>query len=305
MTQKSILIIIFLYLFISKTSTLATVKESGGKATIKATIPAYAEIRLFGYTAPYALVQVEGIRTFAQVSSDKDGYFLIDPLPVASEAKEICLTTIDSQKRMGFPVCYPAPATHQEIGPILLSPILSLSKGILWQNEKGKAEGVTLPNTKVVISFFEIPKNSFFGKFPLDNLALIPEVEAANPQVYGFSDKRGNFSINLPTNKSSSYRLFAKAYFQDAPTNKSASLVFSVEPLSKIWLTQILPRLLFFFFFLLFLLFLANQERKKKKAAAFFTYLIEKKLKPFGVRRRLQLRRIWYNLREYWRSNRI
>ncbi|MBI4990994.1 hypothetical protein HZB96_02760 [Candidatus Gottesmanbacteria bacterium] len=305
--MKYIYFTIFLYLFISSTASIEAA-ESGAKATVKASIPEKTNIRLYGYTAPNSIVQVTGIRIFAQTSSDKTGYFAIDSLPISFEAKEICATTIDSEKRSGFPLCISLPETNKptEIGPVLLSPTLSISAGKILQKEMANASGFTIPNSKVAISFFEVPKNNLAEK--LDNYLvkiLKPEAEAADlPLVTASSDKKGAYSINLPTSRATSYRLWTKAFFKEAPTPKSLTLSFRVDSYTQFWLRNVLPKLIILLLFLAFIYFLVTKEAKERYARSYIAEFNEKKLKPFVVRRRLQLRRLWYNFREYFRSNR-
>ena len=308
MTKILYLSTIFLYLFISSVTPVAAF-ESGAKTTVQATIPAKTDIRLFGYTAPNSIVQAQGIRTFAQTLSDKTGYFIIAHLPVSYEAKEICLTTIDNQRRTGFPICYPIPDYDKptEIGPILLSPTLSLSKASLLQQETGQASGMTIPESQVVISFFEIPAGNIAKKLGSEIAKTFnPVAEAADlPQVSGFSDKKGNFSVNLPTQKAINFRVFAKAYYKKLPTPKSSTLSFQIQSLTRVWITDIVPKLLFFILLLIATGILIGKEKKEKRAWRWLSAFTEKQMGPFAVRSRLRLRRIRYNLREYWRSNRM
>lgn len=298
--------IILLLLFISFSSpTLA--RESGRKTTVQATIPAKIDIRLFGYTAPNAIVQAEGVRIFGQVSSDSDGYFLIDPLPISPEAEEVCVTTIDAEGRAGFPLCINLPEADKpaEIGPILLSPTLSLSAGSIWQSEKAAATGQTIPNSKVDFSFFEI-ETVMRAQNVLDLLAqkIIQPVEAIGlPLLTTKSDIKGNYSISLPTWKSSAFRIFTKAYWHDAPTHKSLTLSFNVGEFMEYWVRSVLPKILLYLFIMILLITLIYMEYKTKKVRVLFVHFSETKLKPFGVRTHLRLRRLWYNLREYLRSN--
>lgn len=298
--------IIFLYLFISSFASPVEARESGAKATIKASLPEKTNIRLYGYTAPNSIVQVTGIRVFAQTSSDRTGYFAIDSLPISFEAKEICATTIDSEKRSGFPLCISLPETDKptEIGPVLLSPTLSLSAGKMLQKEMANASGFTIPSSKVVISFFEVPKSNLAQNL-INNLAKIvnPEAEAADlPLITALSDKKGAYSINLPTSRATSYRLWTKAFFNEAPTPKSLTLSFRIDSYTRFWLRNVFPKLIILLLFLAFIYFLVT--KKGGSARSYIGEFNEKKLKPFVVRRRLQLRRLWYNFREYWRSNR-
>lgn len=303
------LIIILLYLSVSAPISKVLAVEKGTKATVRATIPGRVNVRIFGYTAAYAIVQVSGIRVFAQVSSDRTGYFIIDPLSISKEAKEICLTTIDSEKRSGFPICVNLPDTDKsyEIGPILLSPTLSLSKGKMLQKEKAQAQGFTIPNSKIIVSFFVVPKNTIAQKVESIFAKIInPIAEAADlPLISGFSDKRGAYSINLPTSKSIGYRMFVKALFKDAPTPKSQTLAFKIDALTEYWIRTYLPRLLLFLSLLSLMYFMMGRLAKGRPIRVWLSEFNETRWRPFAVRKGLQLRRLWYNFRAYLRSNRI
>lgn len=214
----------------------AEAAERGGKTEVKASILAKTEIRIFGYTAPNAIVQAEGIRTFAQVSADRTGYFLMESFSVSPEAKEVCLNSIDSERRMGFPTCVALIDTDKsyEIGPVLLSPTLSLSKGSLWEKESASAFGSTLPETEVVFSFFELnPSPSTIASLK-NNLVKIFNFSvfaAELPQLSTLSDKKGNFSITLPTARIRNFRVFAKAFYRQMPTPKVKLFLLRSEPL--------------------------------------------------------------------------
>lgn len=299
---------ISLYLFISSITSVEAA-ESGAKATVKANIPEKTNLRLFGYTAANAIVQVTGLRVFAQTSSDRTGYFAIDYLPLSYEAKEICATTIDSEKRSGFPLCISLPNTNKptEIGPVLLSPTLSLSKGKILQKDEAYASGFTIPSSKITISFFEVPKNNLAER--IENYIakiILPTAEAADlPLLTAQSDRKGAYSINLPTSKAIGYRLWTKAFYKETPTPKSLTLAYRIDSYTQFWLINVLPKLIFLLLLLACIYFTIIKEVKKGYARSYISYFSEKKLKPFVVRRRLQLRRLSYNFQEWWRSNRI
>ncbi len=295
---------LFITLLLLSTSSVAAAKSQSGAATeVKASIPSKVDIRIFGYTAPNSLVQAESIRVFAQVSSDKSGYYIIDPLPVSTQAKEICLTTIDSEKRSGFPVCISMPDITKatEIGPVLLSPTLSLSSNSFIQSSKqqSSAFGKSLADAQLEISFFENSALSLTGIF-------IPTVEAKTiAKITTKTDETGSYSINLPAEKVATYRLFARAFYENAPTPNSQILGYSVISYTNYWLKNILPRLILLLLFFILLGIAVWYEKKTKKGRVFLAYFSERQLKPFGVRSRLTLRRIWYNCRGYLRKDQI
>lgn len=317
MTKYLYLIIILVLLSISTTATVKAAGQSGAKTSVAVNIPSRVDIRVYGYTAPNAIVQATSIRVFAQVSSDKTGYFIIDPLPVSTQAKEVCLTTIDSEQRYGFPLCVSLPDTNKptEIGPLLLSPTISLSNGNLIQTQsaQSQASGLTLPNADVEISFFSVnstPGESFgyhwgvltarLGKL------LIPQVEAKSiPKITTKTDKNGNYSINLPANQPVSFRVFAKAFYENLPTPKSQTLSYNVSSYTNWWLSNILPKLILCLLLLILTIYFIWFEAKTKKLRLLWGEFNERQLKPAVVRMNLTLRRIRYNLRDYWQSRQI
>lgn len=314
MTKYIYLITTLILLSISVTAVSAA-SQSGAKTSVSASIPAKVNIRIYGYTAPNAIVQATSVRIFAQVSSDKTGYFAIDPLPISNEAKEICVSTIDSQHRYGFPLCIGLPPTNKptEIGPLLLSPTISLSSGNLLQRQsvQANASGQTLPNADVEISFFENTANSTPGVaegFPwgVFTASLIPPVEAKEiPKLTTKTDKNGTYSINLPSGKPVALRIFTKAFFDKLPTPKSQTLSFIISSYTDYWLVNILPKIILLFLALIAATFLALYEKRTKRGRALLLDFNETRLKPWQVRSALSIRRIWYNFRAHLRSNRI
>lgn len=319
--QKLIyLITTIILLTISNITFVDASYQSGAGTKVTANIPSKVDIRIYGYTAPNALVQASSIRVFAQVSSDKTGYFLIDPLSVSNEAREVCLTTIDSEQRSGFPLCIGIPdiVKPTEIGPILLSPTISINNNQIIQlaslaesrraENQGQATGVTIPNSEIEISFFD---NASTG------ITLIPPVEAKSiPKITTSTDKNGSFSINLPAAKALTYRIFAKAFYGPtspyglrgagkSPTPNSLTLTYSVVSYSNYWLKNILPGIIFWFLFMLSLIALIWWEIKTGKGRLALGLFSETRLKPFGVRLSLTHRRIWYNFQARLKSDQI
>ena len=71
MRQVIYFFIITICLYVSQV-TICLAKETAGSTIIKANIKSGSVFRIFGYTSPNSLVQAIGIRTFAQVTSDRD-----------------------------------------------------------------------------------------------------------------------------------------------------------------------------------------------------------------------------------------
>lgn len=205
--------------------------------TVSATV-GEPKLTLYGYSSPQALVQLSGRQIAEQVISGSNGYFFFDrvflPRPTPNYP-ELCLTAIDSQSRSTFPTCLPAlPVGPFDItvGPVLLSPTLSLSKGSFRPGEQVRATGTTIPNTEVVIF---LANNTSRQKL----WSLIRPAEAFFLPKYQIkSDQSGHFEFNLPHQyPNNSWRVFASAQYQNSATPKSNTLTFRVlNWLSWLWL---------------------------------------------------------------------
>lgn len=186
------------------------------------------KLNVFGYTAPSAQVELRGSRVAEEVTSNGKGYFFFDrvflpQLRTESTYPELCLITIDNQKRFSFPTCLPPlPFGLYEItvGPVLLPPTISLEQGNFLPGEQIAARGQTIPDSKVAIFLA--------NNFPLQQ-GLIPSAYAHFLPSYQIrSNSKGEFEFNLPAEKPATWRLFAAARYLGSPTPKSNSLTFKV-----------------------------------------------------------------------------
>lgn len=300
--------ILLIYLFISVPYSVINAFERGIKTDVKAEIPAKSYLRIYGYTAPSSIVQAIAARVFGQTNSDGIGYFLFEDLPISSEAREICISSIDSERRVSFPLCIALPETDKprEIGPLLLSPTLSLSTATIVQNDKAYATGRTVPNENVTISFSEDTAGKS-GQIKIASLLhTIFNINAFAKDVPVFmtkSDKTGQFSFNLPTAHASTYRLFAKASYRGSPTPKSHSITFFIAGIISYLIRSLFPLFLLLFFFLILFSSLTYYEIKTRKGRVYLAVFIETRWKPFVARGHLALRRLKYNLLDWWSSH--
>ena len=282
--------------------------QSGGQSKINAAIPAKTSIKIFGYTSPDSTVQVNAVRVFGQTNSDKTGYFEFREVAISAEALEICVNTIDSDKRTGFPFCFRLPDNLNviEVGPLLLSPTVSLSSTKIWQNQKVHAEGKTIPNQPVEVSFFEISPKTLSQKISnyiailFNNQAIAAEL----PILSTTSQRNGSFSFNLPTSRAIAYRVFIKAAYKDKPTLKSQTLTYSIGSNFSFFMIYILP----WFILIMTLLMLASTtyayDVKTHRIRKVMGKFIETRWKPYVIRLNLRYRRLMYSFQEYLRSRR-
>lgn len=201
--------------------------------TVSATV-GEPKLTLFGYTSPHAEVKLEGERVSEETIANEEGYFFFDriflPRPTP-DYPELCLTAIDTHHRVSFPTCLPPlPVGPYEItvGPVLLPPTLSLSKGNFLPTEQVVAEGETIPNTQATIFL----ANDFWTKGSgwgiLSALWISPAYAYSLPKYQIQVDEKGHFEFNLPGIRPASWRVFAATTYLESPTPKSNSLTFRV-----------------------------------------------------------------------------
>ena len=296
--------------------------QSGVKTEVKAEIAGKFSLRLFGYTSADSLVQVLGVRTYAQGTSDRTGYFLFKDITIALEAKEICISAIDTERRSSFPLCIALPNTLKptEIGPLLLSPTLSLSEANIWQNQQAGLSGMTIPESEVIVSFFEVsdelqnnnlrvlentgpaahsylnsrvlpldsPKITQHARTPLLGLpdlaspVFITKVYAAEvPVLTANADRKGRYSVNLPSSKSQTYRVFAKAVYKDSPTPKSQTLTYDIGAVTDYFVQFILPYLVLYLVIITLLIILIYYAWTNKRVRAYLKRCICAQISSF------------------------
>ena len=251
------------------------------------------KLSLFGYSSPQSLVQLQGDRVDEQVIADEKGYFFFDriflPLP-HPEYPELCLTATDTQSRASFPTCLPRlPIGNYNIsvGPVLLPPTISLDKGIFVTKEQIKAQGLTIPNSEVNIFLANDRSKTRL-------LSLVKPAYAYNlPSYKVISDQNGYFEFNLPSEKQSSWKMFAGANFLNSPTPKSNTLNFRIIPWWLWFFKMIYQAFITLFkllkpsFWLIILLevmaifYLLRKRHQKKKE---HNKIIGKKPSPFEVK---------------------
>jgi len=197
-------------------------------------------LTIFGWAPAQSQIRLDGGAVYDSVSAAKNGSFLISGiyLPNIPVYPEICLQARDAEGRTTQPTCLPRLEIGQynyTVGPVLLSPTLSLEKGEIIKGNQAAAQGKTTPNTQV-------------GIF-LARTALAYSI----PKYQIMSDKAGNFEFNLPTEAVDKWRVFAGANILGAASPKSNTLTFNIHPgIYYLWiflqslLALIRPHLLYF-----------------------------------------------------------
>lgn len=210
-------------------------------------------LTLFGYTAPQATVKLSNYLFDLSTISGVDGYFEFDRLLIPKNTPDLCLQSFDQLGRQSLPLCFPPPPAtnyHTRIGPLLLSPSLSLNNPPSARDSSAYASGQTIPNSTVSLHFFQSDPNSTpLSPHPAQALEL--------PQLVAIADNLGNYSFNLPSSFAANYRLFATTTFREAHSPKSPTLSYQLASQFNF-----LP-LIFFTLFTLLILFSIRFLKKR------------------------------------------
>lgn len=192
-----------------------------------------------GLTSPWA--EVEFYSTEGNISvttiADTEGEFTFHNVLAPLQTGDFCFLSIDTNNQANSPLCFAAPPKNTKtiIKDIVLSPSLTLDKGKFKQNEKVAAGGRTFPNAQIKVFLFEENKPFFHHllstiHYPLSiiyHLGQRPIYAREGPQLEVISSPKGNFSFNLPTHKSGTWRMFVGPKYKETNfTAKSNTLEF-------------------------------------------------------------------------------
>jgi len=239
----------------------------------------HCQVTIYGYGPPHSAIELTGSRVYASVYSDDSGYFIFDRTILPANPSELCLSAIDNSNRRSLPTCIPPPPPNNDltdIGPILLSPTLTLDKDLIKPNSTSFASGQSIPNSPVNIYLYQVDSKAFV--FP-------KSVQAFSLPVFStITDSLGNYSFSLPTAYSSNYRLYSTVVYRQNPSPKSNTLIYHLPSLlwlfwlQNYWLIitfAVFIITLTFFFYLIYIYYLSKPE--KRYLPAIFSY----PLKPF------------------------
>lgn len=196
--------------------------------TVSANIGGYM-FDLEGLTSPQAKVDFYSSEGNLEISTiaDNDGIFRFQSVVAPTQTGDFCFLSYDIDGIANNPLCFsPPPAnTQTTISGIILSPTISISKSIFRQNDSVESRGRTFPNAKIEIFLFE-KEQSWLREF-FD--VIVPAALAREgPKLKISADEEGIFSFNLPTQKSTKWRIFAGPKTDDGnQTAQSNVLEFS------------------------------------------------------------------------------
>lgn len=221
--------------------------------TVSASIGLH-QATIFGHTSPNSRVEITSPRVYALTFSNSSGYFEFTKTLLPPNPSDLCLSSTDDSGRRSLPVCIPPPPPenyHTNLGPIILSPTLTIDANNLKAYATTPASGLTIPDSTVLIHFYQVSSSR----------SLIPEVQAMNlPPLETKSNNQGQFSLSLPTDHYGQYRLFATTLFDNNSSPKSFSLNYQLKAESNL-LSVLLLLCYFLTLITLVILVLLNQRR--------------------------------------------
>lgn len=218
------------------------------------------KLTLYGWGPVKSKIYLTGLAVAETRESDGNGFFIFTkiflPRPRIGidrknyEYPELCLQAVDEEKRSSQPTCIPplpAKTYSYEIGPVLLSPIISLDKGKISAGEQASLKGKTTPFA---------PLNVFLANQQSSRKLSFDLVKTVNayyiPKYQTKSDKEGNFEFNLPNKSRGKWNIFVASETRGYNSPKSNTLTFSViSPLASFleriigWLKLAKPYLLY------------------------------------------------------------
>ena len=205
-------------------------------------------LSVYGYGPINSDITLQGYGVSENVTSDSTGLFRFNSVYNFSYTyPELCLQAVDNQNRVTQPTCIPALPNNSiiplEVGPILLSPTLSLTSNKIVEGGESYLTGKTTPNTDVFIYLARNKVNNI--------LSFVPTVDAYSlPVINTTSNEVGEFDINMPTSDTASYELqttykvFASTKFGGNLSAKSNTLQFVVISSIKSFFQRLLDFLL-------------------------------------------------------------
>lgn len=261
------------------TPTASPVSSSTPTSTPKPTTTSQKKFKqnaltIYGYGPINAEVTLKGFGVSEQTVSDSTGLFRFSEIySFTYTYPELCIQAVDDQKKVTQPSCIPALPSDSliplEVGPILLSPTISLSDNKVNEGVSSKLFGKTIPNSKVNI--FISKKDS-----GLKSLSLVKEANAYTlPTLAIESDEKGEYEVSLPTSDVAEYKVFASSKYGENLSAKSTTLTFVVVTKIKTFFEAVWDFLLnnkimaFIFlevlvFVILFLMALKSTTKRRK-----------------------------------------
>lgn len=196
---------------------------------------------IYGYGPAKSEVSLKGFGVSEKTTTQENGFFAFGNIySYTYKYPELCIQAMDSEMRLTQPSCIPALPNDSliplEVGPILLSPTISVSENNVKEGEESYLSGMTIPSSEI---------NIFISKKDSNRLSLVNQALAYTlPSLTIKTDESGEYSVTLPTSDSAEYKIFASSKYGEDLTNKSNTLNFVVLTRLKTLLENIIELVL-------------------------------------------------------------
>jgi len=193
---------------------------------ISATVDGYL-LDVEGWTSPYALVNLESTQgnVHASTMASLDGRFIFRHLLIPQVPGDFCFYSTDTQHLAALPLCLsPPPQTKVgTVSGIILAPTLEISQNQVLQGQEATLTGLTVPSSQVEAFLFEEEQSWFLEIIN----TLIPAAYArTGPHLVVQANEKGEFDFNLPTHKTTLWRLFLGSHTSLGLSPQSGTLEF-------------------------------------------------------------------------------
>lgn len=204
-------------------------RPSSKSIDVTANIEGSRILSIYGFSSPESQVTAESPRVYAATLTDEDGSFRLENIGVDSGTQEVCLTATDERLRTTSETCIPVSGLAEKvIGPVLLSPTISLNTLGNDTEKRLTISGKTIPDSEVFINF---SKDSKKKSWLISQ--LIPTAYAYTIPSYDIkADHSGNFSLKIAATSNGKFRIFAKTFLDGQGSPKSRTLTYSFPSLA-------------------------------------------------------------------------
>lgn len=260
-----------------KDKTILGTEQQASQTKVTANIGLKTYIKIYGFTSPLSYVFLTSTGLSDSTLSENNGYFSFIINYVPKNLKEVCINSSDQLGRTTNLTCFPIKLkSGVEIGPVVLSPTLSLSKPVYLQNDEILISGQTIPEQQVFLKFFrDNNKNNYLFS------SVFAQENNKSGEVLSKSDSQGNYSFSLKKSTYDDLRIAGYTTFNNQTSPLSYTLKINTYNLwyffnqyLKIWSKIIKKHLLEIFFILeaIFIFYLIENKIKREKPKAIILY---------------------------------
>lgn len=200
-----------------------------------ATVGQVTTLTIFGYATKYALVFLESNSNLGTTVAKEDGEFRFSNISVPKDTREICLSYTDRFGNNSATTCIPFSESYYgySIGPVVLSPTITLVESIKDLGEEIIVRGASIPNQPVRLYSFS-DKIATFTSF------LSPRKVYAIPPIETVADESGQYEYAIKTEDAQEIRLYTASSLDDLSSDKSTALKAEILPFWVIYLRKLL-----------------------------------------------------------------